>query len=104
MVFPDADLKFFLDASPEARSQRRYEQVAPLAGAEPSADARSATEIAKDLRERDERDRNRAESPLRPAADAILIDSTRMTLNEVLQFIEDQVRGHLGLPDVLDEL
>ena len=99
VVFPHADLKFFLDASPEARSQRRYEQTDPAVRTEHASE-----KIAKELRERDERDRNRAESPLRPAADAILIDSTGMTLNEVLIFIEDQVRAHLNLPVVSEEL
>lgn len=100
VVFPDADLKFFLDASPEARSQRRYEQVAPANGAH----SHTQDTIAKELRERDTRDRNRADSPLRPADNAILIDSTNMTLDEVLIFIEDQVRAHLGLPVVSEEL
>lgn len=90
VVFPDADVKIFLDASPEARSQRRYEQnsanVRPMAAvAEPSL-------VSQELRERDERDRNRATSPLHPAADAIVIDSTNLSLNEVLAKIEDLVR------------
>ncbi len=110
VVFPHADLKFFLDASPEARSQRRYEQTEPVAerdGARAEGrarDAAKAARIAKELRERDERDRNRAESPLRAAEDAIVIDSTNMTLNEVLKFIEDQVEEHLRLPVVSEEL
>ncbi|HEX4068371.1 MAG TPA: (d)CMP kinase [Acidobacteriaceae bacterium] len=111
VVFPHADLKFFLDASPEARSQRRYEQTAPVSGAMDGAGAAtdgrardSQAAITKELRERDERDRNRAESPLRAAADAIVIDSTNMTLNEVLKFIEDQVEQHLRLPVVNEEL
>ncbi|MGC2161458.1 MAG: (d)CMP kinase [Silvibacterium sp.] len=111
VVFPHADLKFFLDASPEARSQRRYEQTSPVIGAADGAgsgvdrhkqDMQAA--IAKELRERDARDRNRAESPLRAAEDAIVIDSTNMTLDEVLIFIEDQVRAHLNLPVVREEL
>ncbi len=104
VVFPHADLKFFLDASPEARSQRRYEQTtntgAPSDGAE--RDPEVAARIAKELRERDARDWNRAESPLRPAEDAIVIDSTSMTLNEVLKFIEDEVEAHLKLPVIKD--
>jgi CMP/dCMP kinase len=106
VVFPHADLKFFLDASPEARSQRRYEQTAPVNGATNGAggDAEAAARIAKELRERDARDRNRAESPLRAAEDAIVIDSTNMGLNEVLKFIEDQVEEHLRLPVVNEEL
>ena len=89
VVFPDADVKVFLDASPEARGQRRYEQNNSngliKASAEPSA-------VLRELRERDERDRNRASSPLQPAPDAIVIDSTNLGLNEVLTQIEDLVR------------
>jgi len=91
VVFPDADVKVFLDASPEARSQRRYEQnsangrLVAAAAPEPSL-------VFRELRERDERDRNRADSPLRPAPDAILIDSTNLTLEHVLTRIEDLVR------------
>ena len=84
VVFPDADLKFFLDASPEARSQRRYEQAGTAVVVTPEA-------ISKELRERDERDRNRAESPLRPAPDAVVIDSTGLSLDEVLSRIEEIV-------------
>jgi cytidylate kinase len=90
VVFPDADLKFFLDASPEARSQRRYEQTGAAVVATPDS-------VLKDLRERDERDRNRAQSPLRPASDAVIIDSTGLTLDEVLARIEDLVAGHLKI-------
>ena len=106
VVFPHADLKFFLDASPEARSQRRYEQTVPANGTTDNAggDAEVASRIAKELWERDARDRNRAESPLRAADDAIVIDSTNMTLNDVLKFIEDQVEQHLRLPVVREEL
>jgi CMP/dCMP kinase len=101
VVFPHADLKFFLDASPEARSQRRYEQNASVAGQDGAGvNAEDAARTAKELRERDARDRNRAESPLRAAEDAIVIDSTSMGLDEVLQFIEDEVETHLRLPVV----
>jgi cytidylate kinase len=82
-VFPDADVKIFLDASPEARSQRRYEQGSEAGAAQPALAA-----VIKDLRERDDRDRNRAQSPLRPAADAIVIDSTYLTIDEVTARIE----------------
>jgi len=91
VVFPDADIKFFLDASPEARSQRRYEQAASPISIAASADGLSQEEITRELRERDERDRNRAQSPLRPAADAIIIDSTSLTLDQVLDQIETVV-------------
>jgi CMP/dCMP kinase len=90
VVFPDADVKVFLDASPEARTQRRYEQhsgngMIATTASEPSM-------VFRELRERDERDRNRANSPLHPAPDAIVIDSTQMSLDEVLGKIEDLVR------------
>jgi CMP/dCMP kinase len=89
VVFPDADLKFFLDASPEARSQRRYEQAGSAVVATPEL-------VSKELRERDERDRNRAESPLRAAADAVVIDSTSLSLDEVLVRIEEIVAGRFA--------
>lgn len=85
VVFPDADVKVFLDASPEVRSQRRYEQSGP-AGSDPTA-------ISRELRERDERDRNRASSPLQPAPDSVTIDSTAMPLDAVLTQIEELVRA-----------
>lgn len=90
VVFPDADVKVFLDASPQARSQRRYEQNSVAPGMRtPNPDRELITQ---ELRERDERDRNRASSPLRPAADAVVIDSTNMSLQEVLTRIEELVR------------
>ena len=88
VVFPDADVKVFLDASPEARSQRRYEQNSGN-GAIAAADASG---VFRELRERDERDRGRANSPLQPASDAIVIDSTSLSLTQVLARIEDLVR------------
>ena len=95
VVFPDADIKFFLDASPEARSQRRYEQATGPVSLAASVDGMSHTEITREWRERDERDRNRAQSPLRPAPDAIIIDSTSLTLDEVLDRIESVVNEKL---------
>jgi cytidylate kinase len=100
VVFPDADIKFFLDASPEARGQRRYEQAAGPISMAASADGMSPAEVTpeaikQELRERDERDRNRAQSPLRPAPDAIVIDSTSLSLDQVLDRIESVVNGKL---------
>lgn len=89
VVFPDADIKVFLDASPEARSQRRYEQNSASASAQAQKFDHAA--VSKELRERDERDRNRADSPLRPAPDAIVIDSSEMSLDQVLARIEELV-------------
>ena len=87
-VFPQAQVKIFLDASPEKRSERRYAQV-PVDDARVKTDAGSGTaqspeEVLRSMRERDQRDRNRAVSPMRPAADAVIIDSTYLTLDEVI--------------------
>lgn len=98
VVFPDADIKFFLDASPEARSQRRYEQASGPVGVEsaPASEGVSQAAITRELRERDDRDRNRAQSPLRPAPDAVIVDSTFLTLDQVLERIESIVRERLA--------
>ncbi|MGD0893596.1 MAG: (d)CMP kinase [Terracidiphilus sp.] len=90
VVFPHAEVKIFLDAAPEVRGLRRYDQLGPAPAAQPE-------EVIRDLRARDERDRNRADSPLKPAADAILLDSTNMTLEEAVQAAEAIVAGKLQL-------
>jgi cytidylate kinase len=75
-VFPDAEVKIFLDAAPEIRGTRRFQQS-------PAATTHEASVVA-ELQARDQRDRTRANSPLVQAADAILIDSTYLTLDQVL--------------------
>jgi len=108
-VFPDADVKIFLDAAPEVRGNRRFRQAVPVeqttarqtesrqAPAPETDEQRRAEEqaIVEEMRERDRRDRNRAESPLRPAEDAVILDSTAMSLEEVLARAEEIVRTHL---------
>ena len=109
-VFPDAEVKIFLDAAPEVRGNRRYRQATPeslAANANQNAgrqapdpltaeQQRLAEEaVIRELKERDYRDRHRAESPLQPAADAVILDSTSMTLDEVLARAEEIVRSHL---------
>ncbi len=89
-VFPYAQVKIYLDASPESRSERRYTQNAE------SESQQTSHAILKEMRERDERDRNRADSPLRPAADAIIIDSTELTLDEVIAKAEAIVAARLA--------
>ncbi|SNT40218.1 cytidylate kinase [Granulicella rosea] len=89
-VFPDAEVKIFLDADPEVRGSRRYRQSAPAAQQKVTEEA-----VLAELKARDARDRNRAESPLRPAEDAIVLDSTAMTLEEVLARSEEIVLQHL---------
>lgn len=82
VVFPDADVKIYLTASPEARAQRRHDQL--LEKAADPADVPSVHDIAADIRERDERDANRPVAPLRPAADATSVDTTGLPFEEVV--------------------
>jgi cytidylate kinase len=86
-VFPDAELKIFLDADPVVREQRRMEQN--------KIKGEVAANIAADLRERDRRDRTRAASPLQAAADAVVIDSTKLGEDEVLARVEQLARQKL---------
>jgi cytidylate kinase len=79
-VFPDADLKIFLDADPVVREQRRMRQQ--------KIRAEVAADVAAELRQRDHRDRTRAASPLVAASDAVVIDSTSLSEDEVLAHVE----------------
>jgi cytidylate kinase len=90
VVFPDAEVKIFLDAAPEVRGLRRYDQIG-----QKGQPASPPEEVIRDLRARDERDRNRADSPLRPAADAFLLDSTNLTLDQALKAAESAVDAWL---------
>jgi cytidylate kinase len=92
VVFPDAEVKIFLDAAPEVRGNRRYRQTTPDQKADPKITEQA---LIAELKERDARDRNRSESPLRPAEDAIILDSTAMTLEQVLEAAEAIVRDHV---------
>jgi cytidylate kinase len=94
VVFPHAEVKIFLDAAPEVRGLRRFDQVAQV-GQHDSPPARQPEEVIRDLRARDERDRNRADSPLRAAPDAVLLDSTNMTLEETVRAAESIVSAKL---------
>ena len=78
VVFPDAELKIFLTASPEERAQRRYKQ---LIGKGIGA---ILPDLLRELKDRDERDSQRAVSPLKPAADAAILDTTKLTIDEVV--------------------
>ena len=94
VVFPDAEVKIFLDAAPEVRGNRRYRQGGTGDG---RAQAKvTAAAVIRELKERDARDRNRAESPLRAADDAVILDSTAMSLEQVLKAAEEIVEAHLG--------
>jgi len=86
-VFPHADLKIFLDADPVVREQRRLDQQ--------KVKGPSAKSMAAELRDRDRRDRTRATSPLVPAEDAVIIDSTHLSEDEVLSRIDELLRTKL---------
>jgi cytidylate kinase len=101
VVFPNAEVKIFLDAAPEVRGMRRYDQIGQRGstGAKPVP---QPEEVIRDLRARDERDRNRADSPLRPAKDAFLLDSTNLTLDEAVKAAESTVNAWLLKRELAD--
>jgi len=88
VIFPDADYKFFLTATPEARARRRLNQ-----GGETPADA-TVQSVAAEIAERDRRDSSRAVAPLRQAPDAERIDSSELTVEQVVARIVDKVKSH----------
>jgi len=90
VVFPHADAKIFLDAAPEVRGQRRFDQLAPKHPVQ-------AEDVIRELHARDERDRNRADSPLKPAPDAVLLDSTNLTLEQAVKAAEEIVAARLSI-------
>ncbi len=85
VVFADAPLKVFLTASAEERARRRYLQL------KDAGETVNLTCLLEDIRARDERDTNRAIAPLKPADDAIILDSTTMTIEQVLERILSEV-------------
>jgi len=91
-VFPHAPVKIFLDASPEKRGERRYEQNRSTA-----VPTEMPAKVLEEIRARDRRDRTRADSPLKPAPDAVLIDSTDLTLEEVIERAAALVEQKIGI-------
>ena len=87
VVLPEADLKVYLDASVEERARRRFAELSAL--------GQDVTEedVLRDLRRRDRIDSGRSVSPLRPAEDAIILDSDGLTLEEVVQRLAELVEG-----------
>ncbi|HSV93311.1 MAG TPA: (d)CMP kinase [Desulfobacterales bacterium] len=79
VVFPEADVKFFLSASEPARARRRFDELRAKGG------SASLEEVERDMRQRDRQDSTRAIAPLVPAPDAVRIDSSEMTVAEVLE-------------------
>ncbi len=80
VVFPDADIKFFLDASHQTRALRRYREIEPKT-------SQSLKEVENDMKQRDENDSRRKLAPLKPAEDAEIIDSTAISAGEVVQLM-----------------
>ena len=85
VVFPDADVKIFLEADAEERARRRLAQWGGAAG--------DVESVRAGIEERDQRDRTREVAPLRPADDAQRLDTSKMTLDEVLAAVEAEVRS-----------
>lgn len=82
VVFPDADLKIYLTASAEARARRRHQQL------EASGVSSTLEGLLAGLRERDARDQNRAIAPLKPAADAVLLDNSALTIESTVEAVK----------------
>ena len=88
VVFPDAAVKFYLDASPEVRAKRRYLELAASGSLPEGIDE---AEIERQVRERDEADRNRAIAPLRIPEDAWVVDSSAMAVDSVVQHMMERI-------------
>ncbi len=91
VVFPKAQVKIFLDAAASVRAQRR---VLQLQSSGKSADYEA---ILKEIEERDERDRNREVAPLKPADDAVVIDSSNLSIEEVFNTAAQIIKERTGL-------
>jgi CMP/dCMP kinase len=81
VVFPRAELKIFLEASPEVRAERRWKEH------QEKGDAVTLAEVLEEVRQRDQRDRERKVSPLRKAPDAVLVDNTAMDVEETARLV-----------------
>ena len=90
VVFPQADVKFFLDADPSIRARRRYDELKTLSPQAPSLGV-----VEADMAVRDCNDRTRAAAPLKPASDAIHIDSSRLSIDEVLEMMLTAIQNKL---------
>lgn len=89
LVFSEAKYKFFLDAAPEERAKRRFEELAGR-GADKEI---SYNKVLEGIQNRDRVDRERKESPLRPSENAVIIDTTDLTINEVLNRVMEILEG-----------
>ena len=91
VVCPDAQVKLFLDASAEERAKRRYNQL------QNKGISGNFAQILAEIKERDLRDRNRAVAPLKPADDAFLLDSTTLSIDEVIGQALDYIQQRIGI-------
>ena len=82
VVFPNAELKIFLTASPEVRAQRRFDEMVA------KGETVNYDEVLANVKERDDRDQNRAESPLRKANDAVVVDNSNLTRDEQREILK----------------
>ena len=89
VVFPEARFKFFLLASVEIRAQRRYKQLINMGL------SANIAHLQADIAARDERDQNRSASPLRPAEDALIVDSSLLDLAQVIEIVLEHIRENL---------
>ena len=90
VVFPDARFKFFLDAAPEVRAMRRLRDL------EERGEAAELTSLTEQIRQRDALDRNRAVAPLRPAPDALIVDTSQLDIEGVLGVMLHHINVHGG--------
>jgi cytidylate kinase len=89
VVFPNATVKVFLTADAQIRAERRYKQLIEKGF---SANMADLDKIVADLNARDERDRNRALAPLKPVADAFVLDTSHMSLEAAIQTVIERFR------------
>ncbi len=94
VVFPDAELKIFLQASPEERALRRYNQL------KERGISVTLSDLIKELQERDRRDQERIVAPLKPADDAVIIDTSRLLIDEVVDRIVTEIKGKKAFPAI----
>jgi len=92
VVFPDAEVKIFLDAAPETRVMRRHQELVRHGIPAP------IEQVADDLARRDQRDRQRADSPLVAAPDAVRLDTSSLTIEAQVEEVLKQVRAHPRFP------
>ncbi|KOE64410.1 cytidylate kinase [Aggregatibacter actinomycetemcomitans serotype e str. SCC393] len=91
VVFPEAQVKLFLDASAEERAKRRYNQL------QNKGISGNFAQILAEIKARDLRDRNRAVAPLKPAGDSFLLDSTALSVDEVIRQVLDYIQQRIDI-------